>query len=55
MQDRAAEAMAAYLRVRSEPGVDAAKVGFWATASGLVLPIVVSARNPPSPSSSAAR
>ena len=47
MQDRAAEAMAAYLRVRSEPGVDAAKVGFLGySQAGWVLPIVVSRAQP---------
>lgn len=47
MQDRAAEAMAAYLRVRSEPGVDAAKVGFLGySQAGWVLPIVASRAQP---------
>ena len=39
--------MAAYLRVRSEPGVDAAKVGFLGySQAGWVLPIVVSRAQP---------
>ena len=56
MQDRAAEAMAAYLRVRSNPAWMPPRSASWATRKRAgCCPSSPAARNPPSPSSSAAR